>query len=130
MTLEITRVDCYVLKLLLHKQHFALMKNTTAELHHNAQVRKERDDAQTIPEKTLLLIDENTTSLHFHLLQLLDSKFLPNRTINTRHCVVLRWLLATHCIFGNTVVLYECLHSGTSLPHVSSLLSTTFEVGD
>lgn len=62
-SVEIACMDHRVLKLWFGKPHLASLKNSARKLRFDAHVRKNRDHAKILSEKTLMYIDANATSL-------------------------------------------------------------------
>lgn len=65
-----------------------------------------------------------------HWLPLHNAKPLPTRPTDTQHCAVWSWLSPTPYCRYYSLTIRTFYKSGTSSPHVSPLLATTFEVPD
>lgn len=105
-SLEIARVDCSVLGLLLNNLLFMMMKSSTANLCLNAQIGTERDHAKTLSMETLLCIDGKATSRR--LLKPTASQ-RPYQKEPQKHDIAhSSWLSVKRCIIGFSVSLNAC----------------------
>lgn len=114
--------DQDVLKVFLHKLHLASSNYTAPEWRPKVQAQKERDNGKWNPRKHYRVLTQVRRHYACHLLQFFNSKFLPKWSLPegispTRLRTDRRCLLATRRSASIHILLYACLHFGTSLPH-------------
>lgn len=110
-------MDWQAIVILLHKLHFASLKNSTTDRQINVQIREKRNYSKTSSQKELLSNYANGKSLIYsptaptwlenHISQNYQHKKLHNSTMALSHTLYDRY----YC------PVTWSLHSGTSLPH-------------
>lgn len=108
------------------------LKGSFVERRPNVQVQKGCDHVMTLPEKMILGIEANETSLHWSPTAALQisTNSLSNGTNNKRDCSIGAGCQPRTVLSILSSACTKALHYGTSLPYTSLVLAIMLEVFD